>query len=490
MVAVTDAGGGYDVDISGGSGHVVGDYAHVVQVFLNGPAPLATRVRTREFGTLVRERTRTFVGREFVFDAIREALDDEGFRSGYVVLRGEPGIGKTAIVAQLVKDLACVHHFNIAPLGIRSAEAFLANVCAQLILRYGLDYASLPPEATKDGGFLAGLLEEVASVPANLPVVVAVDALDESEDAGAATGANRLFLPPHLPDRVYFVVSARDGADSGLYVDARRDIDLRDDDARNVDDVRTYVRQYVDTNRDRMTPRIEQWAIPEDEFVSVLTQKSAGNFMYLVHVLRDIRDGVLNSSTVDDIRKLPRGLRPQAHPRRVRRTRCIPGTLWAVFAARGAEQRIQRVLAVPGHSDLIHAAHHLGIRKAVLTRQIDDLERTVGATLLDKTSDPDGISPHRRRRRIQGGSSPSSGRARRYGQRRRGDDGEPATSTLSNHDTVTGFRTCCTHEYLPAALPGTSIIPFPHAITVPPLEASPSGRLPTSRYSFLATNGT
>ncbi|QIZ39737.1 LysR family transcriptional regulator [Saccharopolyspora sp. ASAGF58] len=31
------------------------------------------------------------------------------------------------------------------------------------------------------------------------------------------------------------------------------------------------------------------------------------------------------------------------------------------------------------------------MRKAVLTRQINDLEHAVGATLLDKTSDPDGI---------------------------------------------------------------------------------------------------
>ncbi|MGI8309066.1 LysR family transcriptional regulator [Saccharopolyspora hattusasensis] len=67
-------------------------------------------------------------------------------------------------------------------------------------------------------------------------------------------------------------------------------------------------------------------------------------------------------------------------------------TLWAAFATRGAEQSIRRVLAVPGHPDLNHAAHHLDIRKAVLTRHIDDLEQTVGATLLDKTPDPDGIS--------------------------------------------------------------------------------------------------
>jgi hypothetical protein len=58
-----------------------------------------------------------------------------------------------------------------------------------------------------------------------------------------------------------------------------------------------------------MKPRIEQWEVPEDEFVDVLTAKSAGNFMYLVHVLRDIAEGVLTTEDVDDIQKLPQGLR-------------------------------------------------------------------------------------------------------------------------------------------------------------------------------------
>ena len=41
----------------------------------------------------------------------------------------------------------------------------------------------------------------------------------------------------------------------------------------------------------------------------MLSEKSEGNFMYLVHVLRDIRDGRLGSENLDDIRKLPQGLR-------------------------------------------------------------------------------------------------------------------------------------------------------------------------------------
>ncbi|MFE3783346.1 hypothetical protein ACFXPA_34815 [Amycolatopsis sp. NPDC059090] len=39
-------------------------------------------------------------------------------------------------------------------------------------------------------------------------------------------------------------------------------------------------------------------------------------------------------------------------------------TVWAVFASRGAEQRIKRFLAIPGHPDLNHAAKHLGVRTA------------------------------------------------------------------------------------------------------------------------------
>lgn len=66
-------------------------------------------------------------------------------------------------------------------------------------------------------------------------------------------------------------------------------------------------------------------------------------------------------------------------------------TIWTVFATRGAEQRVKRFLAIPGHPDLNHAAKHLGIRKAALTRQIDHLEHAVGATLLQDTPALGGI---------------------------------------------------------------------------------------------------
>jgi hypothetical protein len=285
------------VAISGGQGAVVGDYATVFQNFTTAPAALASHVRVRQFRNTIEDRTRSFVGRDFVFAAIDGALRDEEFPSGYVVLQGEPGIGKTAVLAQLIKSRGYVHHLNVAPLGIRSPEAFLANVCAQLILRYGLDHAFLPEDATRDGGFLAGLLADAAAEPGALPIVVVVDALDEAEHPGAA-GANRLFLPPSLPAGVFFVVSTREQYDYRLFVDARRDIYLRDDDPQNLADVTAYIDDFLDRNADRIGE--------PDRIGAAVVEHSEGNFMYVVHVLRDILEGRIDPA---DIRALPVGLR-------------------------------------------------------------------------------------------------------------------------------------------------------------------------------------
>jgi hypothetical protein len=66
-----------------------------------------------------------------------------------------------------------------------------------------------------------------------------------------------------------------------LFTDRQRDVCLRDDDPGSLEDVATYVRDYVAADRDRLQQRIEERGGGDDEFVEVLTAKSAGNFMYL-----------------------------------------------------------------------------------------------------------------------------------------------------------------------------------------------------------------
>ncbi|HET9650055.1 MAG TPA: hypothetical protein VFP34_17750, partial [Microlunatus sp.] len=70
MRAADDGQPRFDVDISGGRGAVVGDYATVFQVFGTSPPTVSTHIRAAQFQALVDERTRSFVGRQFVFDRV------------------------------------------------------------------------------------------------------------------------------------------------------------------------------------------------------------------------------------------------------------------------------------------------------------------------------------------------------------------------------------------------------------------------------------
>ena len=274
-----------------------------------GDQDLSQNILVREFQTLVNERTRNFVGREYIFDAIANQIASSEFPSGYILVHGEPGIGKTSIIAQLVKSQGYLHHFNISTQNIRSISRFLSNICSQIILRFDLDYNQLPENATKDSGFLIKLLSEASEQKTNRPIIILIDALDEVDDLGLSPNSNRLYLPSALPDNVYFIVTTREQANYRLLVDNRQDIYIKDNDPKNTEDINTYIKKYVDENESLLSKRTPSWGNFKSELVNTLTIKSQGNFMYLVHVLRDIRDGKILLLSSDHIKNLPVGLR-------------------------------------------------------------------------------------------------------------------------------------------------------------------------------------
>jgi hypothetical protein len=105
----------------------------------------ALRVRDQiiDYTSLIVGKTDSFVGRQFVFDEVERFINTNP--RGYFFIGGGPGIGKTALAAQMVKINGYVHHFNIRTQGINSVDAFLRNICAQLIAKYQLDNTDLPP---------------------------------------------------------------------------------------------------------------------------------------------------------------------------------------------------------------------------------------------------------------------------------------------------------------------------------------------------------
>jgi hypothetical protein len=265
----------------------------------------------------VREsRTAHFVGRGWLLTEIDERLLDPELRSGYILIRGEPGIGKSALMAELVRTRDYVHHFNVATDGIRTPDQFLRNACAQLIQRYDLPHDELPPHAGQDPGLLDLLFHEavaVAEAQGELPVVLVVDALDEAKEPSAddrEEGVNRLLLPHALPDHVYVVATIRTGVDDVLSVARRAEpIELREDDPRNRQDVRTYVEEFLERRADLMPARLRQWETDAATFTERIEQRSEGNFMYLVHVLDGIASGTIAPGTFGGrLEDLPHGL--------------------------------------------------------------------------------------------------------------------------------------------------------------------------------------
>lgn len=315
--------GQYATTIRDARGTVIGEHNTIYQTFLSAQyAPLAHKLIT--FTTLIDEKTQGFVGRRFVFDAL------EHFRaktpSGYFIVKGEAGIGKSALMAHLVQVGQYVHHFVVSTQGINRADQFLENVCAQLIARYKLDRpAWLPPEASRDSAFLSALLQEVSEgMTVGEQALILIDALDEVDWRGR-TGENVLFLPPALPPGVFFAVTMRHKEGLPLQVDRSQVFYLDPDSDSNREDVRAYIKQFA--LREAMQPSLSAWDTTVEAFVETMLAKSEGNFMYLRYVLPAIERGEFRHGTLAE---LPQGLRDY-YERHWGQIRAIDEDMWVTY---------------------------------------------------------------------------------------------------------------------------------------------------------------
>lgn len=311
------------VTIADARGTVIGDDNTVYQYFLSDRyAPLSQKLIS--FSDFIEERTKGFIGRQFVFDALDAFM--RASPSGYFIVKGEPGIGKSALVAQLVKTRGYVHHFVVSSLGLNRTDQFLENVCAQLIAKFKLDRpAWISPEAGRDGAFLQALLAEVSRIlPAGQNAALLVDALDEVLSP-ADPRENILYLPPALPNGIYIVATMRPRQSLALQVEQSEEFHLDADSAGNREDVLTHIVEFA--GRPAMQRRLTGWKLAVDAFAEGLLDKAEGNFMYLHHVLPAIEAGKFDGTSLD---QLPRGLMTY-YERHWRQMRAINEDNWLDF---------------------------------------------------------------------------------------------------------------------------------------------------------------
>jgi hypothetical protein len=253
---------------------------------------------------------RRIVGRRFLHDAYARCRDarEQQRTGGTFLLVAPPGIGKTAFLAQWVKDDPdLVHFFYRATANVTDPDECVQSLYQGLRRRHRLRIRGEDP--TKDMVALRRQLEvllrdEVSPRCArgNRPETVLIDALDESGRA-ASDGKNAIeVLPGELPPHVYFLITSRPGplADALTRRSGVERFDLDPSARDNQEDATAFCRQ---TLEEQMTG--EDGAVLS-RLAERLAQRAEGNFLVLTLFLKRVfRVGKV---TVADLEHAAEGL--------------------------------------------------------------------------------------------------------------------------------------------------------------------------------------
>lgn len=265
---------------------------------------------------LIKDKTKDFVGREYVFEAIADFIAN--YPKGYFIIEGDPGMGKSTIIAEYVRRTGCVVHFNVQG-RYETVEEFLKTLCTELLNRYQLTSKTLPADSKQYGAFIDHLLAETANKRNGKQVVIALDALDEVDLFTHKSNDNILYLPRYLSEGIYFVMTRRRGVEIPFITDAPQQLfKLMDYENQSREDVRTYIQNRVNGS-ELLRQRIVERGETEAEFIEKIAEKSENNFMYLVNVLKDIEQGFYKDLSLE---RFPQGLQQyyEFHWRRMEMT--------------------------------------------------------------------------------------------------------------------------------------------------------------------------
>ncbi|MFM2060705.1 MAG: hypothetical protein RLZZ507_375 [Cyanobacteriota bacterium] len=204
-----------------------------------------------EFQQIITAKNHNFVGREFVFSAINNFLHQ--YDRGYFTIIGEPGIGKSAIIANYVSQNPGIVYYNVEIYGKNCAEEFLSNVCTQLIeiaQSKGIKNIddNLINSPTENSGLLSLLLQQISDkLHPEQRLIITIDGCDRIDIKNQIPGSNLFYLPRYLPEKVYFLLSRRPflADKSGLLIETpSNSLDLANYAEQNRADIQEYISYY------------------------------------------------------------------------------------------------------------------------------------------------------------------------------------------------------------------------------------------------------
>jgi hypothetical protein len=232
-----------------------------------------------------------FVGREWLTTKVDAFLADPLRQSGVFVLTGEVGVGKTTFLAQLVQQRNYIQLFGEQVPGTPNLSRALRSLAAQLITRYPwlspeLDPALMGSWPDDPLAFEQLLRSAARGLLPDEHLIIVCDALN---DVGTVPGGNVLGLPAVLPDGVYLIVSHSLVPIRLNFILAPQVEWLDPKSADNLRDMDTYLHRIAHSAEVARWLQVHHQSV--DEFTRTLLEHSGGNWLYLSHVVSEIRRG-------------------------------------------------------------------------------------------------------------------------------------------------------------------------------------------------------
>lgn len=149
----------------------------------------------------------SFFGRDGVIQSIKEFI--EKVNSGYFLLKGVPGQGKTAIMAQFVHEHSLPHHFISQNDGRDDEEAIIKSLYVQIAQKMGTEIRPFPASLTDLKRNFQNLLQSYSDYCElhQQKGVIVIDGLDELKNLEESISL--AFLPLYLPKHIYAILSSR-----------------------------------------------------------------------------------------------------------------------------------------------------------------------------------------------------------------------------------------------------------------------------------------
>src|SRR5271157_352880 len=299
-----------------------------IQAYMHGEPPRYRRWDDRfpqfDFGPFLYDKRRDFCGREWLFQRI-DAWRADRDRHRALLITGDPGIGKSAIVAQLVHlnpgGQVLAYHCCRAdtPETLRPGRFIrgLAGMIASQLEGYASQLDDPQVEAalgearceTDPASALEeGILNPLHRVPtpAGGTRYILIDALDEALAVRDGLSIVTLLSPSRLdrlPCWLRVVATTRKEPDVLRRLSGLRAEEIRADERNNLDDIERFLAHRL--GQPRLQGRLQASGVSPEEAIRRLREKSGGNFLWSEQALLGLETGSYDFAHLD---ALPTGL--------------------------------------------------------------------------------------------------------------------------------------------------------------------------------------